>query len=319
MNPEKLNQLFELATGSSKQTATPKAVVKTRSQDNAKKVKAKYGSYKGTYTSPAEAWATWYENSMSNIDSDNADDIWSFAEQNHPQGKDAARDYLRRKVEPTNDPFVDETTLRNQMTKAPSWFVEENMPKLNQLGATVSNQNLVKARRIYSESFKKNLQKLDLGGLDPDVPLEVHINDLVKIEMMGSTEMASVVNGRLAVATQDGNIQPAFMIDQPQDLSTDSELGLISQIVPAIAEPIMKLAMKNAVDLQAMDNRMASGATAKMLKDGLPVEQWGDAFSILGNNDIETALGGAAVKDDLGYEELLRLTAEANTMYGGQQ
>jgi len=314
MNQDKLNKLFNLATGNRVTDRSVKAVTNTAAKSAAKKIKSKLGGYRGAYVSPAEAWARWYEDSKKEMTSDNVDDVWKFAEENHPSGPDAARDYLRSQVPTERDPFLEESNLRETLTKSPSWFVQEQMPRMNKLGATVSNQNLVKARKIYGETLKSALMKLPLEELDPDVPLEVHLKDLEKLELFGSVDAASIVNGRFAIADSDGNIKPAFMLDG--DAVEDS--SFVSSVVPQIAEPILSSALSTARDEISLNNKAASGVAIDMLKKGMPVDQWGDAFSLAGSNDMETALSGLAVKDGLGFEDVIRLAAEGKAMYGEQ-
>jgi hypothetical protein len=324
MNQEKLNKLFQLATGKGKAKEEVKKYVNNASRKKADKAKSSYKGYKGSYTDPITAWTRWYEDMKNNIDSSNADDVWSFAEENHPNGREEARNYLREQTKVGGNPTKRESILREQLTKSPSWLVQEKIPELNQVGALVSNQNLVKARKIYASVFEKNLTKLPLQELDPDVPTEVHVNDLLKLELLGSVEVARIVNGRFAVASPDGTVKPAFMLEDPSEIvemgTVDpSEMDILTNVVPEIATPLIEGALTSIRDMTDVGNRAASGAALQMLKKGMPMDQWGDAFSLIGQNDVDLGMQGLIENNDYDYQDIARLTAESRSMYGGMQ
>lgn len=319
MNQEKLNQLFELATGRRKQET--KQTISKGSINKATKAKNSFKLFAGSYADPITAWQKWYEDSRKNIDSENIDDVWKFAEDNHPNGKEEARNYLRSSAPASKNPVTAESQLRESLTKSPSWFVQEKLPELNQLGSVVSNQNLIKARQIYANSLQTTLMNLPLTDLDPDVPSEVHINDLLKLELLGSAQTASIVNGRFAISDKSGKIIPAFMLDQPSELAAGAsvdpaEMDILSDLVPEVATPIIESALSNARGSLELGNKAASGVALQMLQKGMPVEKWGDAFSLIGNNDIDAGLNGLIENNDYGYEDLIRLSSKAQSMYG---
>ena len=315
LNAEKLNKLFMLATGKETLQVQQRNLKKDLSKSKAKKIKDSLSIYKGNYKDPLTAWNKWLDDNGSDIDQDNADDIFGFAEKEFPGSPDQARGEIRNRAMSeldSSDSTVKEQRLRNQMTKAPSWLVNEMAPELDSLSASNSNKNLAKSKMIYSRTLEQKIQNLNLTELDPDVPVEVHLDEMVKLEAMGLLDTARVVNGRLTVVNPNGQIQPAFAITKDIESMgfmdpNSPENQLIFTVAPKIFKPHIEAAISNSSDSTGMTNRASSGAAIRMLRDGsLPIDEWGDALSLINENQsggIEAGLEGLVKKNPFMNED----------------
>ena len=309
LKAEQLNKLYALATGGRN---TKKEQVETIQKiDNSKTIsKAKYelAKYKGMYVDPYEAWTKWYNKIKPSIDSKTADDIWSVAESQFPGSADQAKDWLRqstKEVTSKADKASQEIAMRNEMSTSPSWLVNEMIPDLQDTSAVVSTQNLGKAKAVYKKSLEQKLDMLDLTQLDPEVPVETHIEDAIKLEMLGMLDGSSIVNGRFVSINQEGQIQPAFSI--PYDVGLG---GPELENIQSVAMPLLKNKIASAISFASaqveMGNRASGGAYIEMLKNGdLEMDEWQNAISMLGDADgvVNAGIQGMSQKNPFRSDE----------------
>lgn len=321
---EQLNKLYALATGG--KNTKQEQVSTIQKADNSKTVsKAKYelAKYKGMYVDPYEAWTKWYNKIKPSIDSKTADDIWSVAESEFPGSSDQAKDWLRQSTKGVTskaDKASQEIAMRNEMSTSPSWLVNEMVPDLQDTAATVSTQNLGKANAVYKKSLEQKLDTLNLTELDPEVPVETHIEDAIKLEMLGMLDGSSVVNGRFASVNEQGQIQPAFSISYDMGLG-----GPELENIQAVAMPILKNKISSAISFASaqveMGNRASGGAYLDMLKKGdLGMDEWQNAISMLGDSDgvIGAGISGMARKNPyMSNEDIMSSAIDINNIRRG--
>ena len=300
LNRDKLNKLYTLATGKNLTQASVKNSINLNSKQKLDTIQNKRAKYKGLYEDPYNAWVSWYRDIEKDIDTNNSDEAWKIMESNFPGSQEQARDWLRNNIkEETNsktDKYSQEILLKNKMSKAPSWLAEEMLPDLARLSNDISMQNVSKVKTVYKKDMLDKLLKIQLTELDPEVPVEVHVDDAMKLELLGLLDSATIANGRFVITNENGSIKPAFTLDISQDDTTNIGIGPEADMIREIATPIISNAVDSAInnisDTVAMDNRVASGATIDMLKRGdLDTSEWKNALSILGNKDNVISAG----------------------------
>lgn len=328
IDPNKLNKLFALASG--KPQKQEQVAVKKANNAKADKIKKSLGDYKGIYSDPVVAWNKWMGDNEKNIDSTIADDVFAHAEAQFPGSQEQARDAIRnrkRQQFDNSDPSIKEQNLRNEMTRSPSWLNEELMPELATTSNKVSSQNLFKAKTVYSKTLEQKLQKMDLSQLDPDVPAEVHVDEMVKLEAMNLLDSAKIVNGRLAVVNPDGQIQPAFALTSDFESRIDMNAPEVQTIVntaPEICKKYVDSALENTKEITGMNNRASTGAALNMLGSGeMDTSQWGDALSLLNGNTsggLTKGIEGLVSRNpNINEEEAMKHAADIYSQYGGIQ
>lgn len=324
LKADQLNKLYALATGG--KNTKQEQISTIQKADNSKKIsKAKYelAKYKGMYVDPYEAWTRWYSKMKPSIDSKTADDIWSMAEAEFPGSPDQAKDWLRQStngITSKSDKASQEIAMRNEMSSSPSWLVNEMVPQLQDTAATVSTQNLGKAKAIYKKSLEQKLDSIDLTQLDPEVPVETHIEDAIKLEMIGMLDGANVVNGRFASINEQGQIQPAFAMQMDMGLG-----GPELDNIQSVAMPILKNKISSAISLAStqveMGNRASGGAYLEMLKKGdLGMDEWQNAIAMLGDADgvIDAGISGMATKNPyMSDEDMMSSAIDINNIKRG--
>ena len=331
LNPKKLESLYRLATGRGQEEIKEKvmSLKQITAKRNTEKIRGERAKYSGLYQDPHEAWVRWYEDSKKDISSDNANEVWDIAESTHPTSPDRAKEYLRSQANKPldqKDPSIAESNLRNEMSQSPDWLVNEMSPKLAGVANVNANQNSVKVKKMYEMTLKSTLAKMNLGQLDPDVASEVHIDELIKLELLGLTDMAQIVNGRFAVADESGAVRPVYSIEDTEGVSEASpnslEMEMVYSIVPKIAKEAIGLALKAGQAKQSQDNRAVAGAAMGMLDEGMPIEEWGGAMSLMNDGTSGAINRGIAGRAKLGpqTEDQMMLDAMKITdLYGGSE
>ena len=309
LKAEQLNKLYALATGG--KNTKQEQVSTIQKADNSKTVsKAKYelAKYKGMYMDPYEAWTKWYSKIKPNMDSKTADDIWSMAESQFPGSADQAKDWLRQSTKGATtktDKASQEIAMRNEMSTSPSWLVNEMVPELQNTASAVSNQNLGKAKAVYKKSLEQKLGMLDLTQLDPEVPVETHIEDAIKLEMIGMLDGSNIVNGRFSSINEQGQIQPAFSIQYDMGIG-GPELENIQSVAMPILKDKISSALSFATSQVEMGNRASGGAYLEMLRNGdLEMDEWQNAISMLGDADgvVDAGIQGMSKKNPFTSDE----------------
>jgi hypothetical protein len=325
LKAEQLNKLYALATGKQTKENQIKEIEK---QDNSRvvsKAKNELAKYKGLFMDPYEAWTKWYSKTKATINSKTADDIWSVAEQEFPGSPDQAKDWLRQSTNGVinkQDKTAKEIALRNEMSSSPSWLVNEMVPELQNTSAIVSNQNLGKAKAVYKKMLEQRLDMLDLTQLDPEVPAETHIEDAIKLEILGLMEGASIVNGRFVTMNPQGQIQPAFSISGDMGIG-GPEMETIQEVATPILHDRISTALNIATSQVEMDNKASGGAYLDMLKNGnLEVNEWQNAISMLGdtNGVVDAGISGMVNKNPfMSDSDILSSAVDIGTLLRGNR
>lgn len=321
LNRDKFNKLLVLATGKKPTEAVKQ--VNQNSKKRGSKVKDDLSKYKGIYADPYTAWTEWYRSNKNELDSNNADDVWDFAESNFPGSRDQAREWLKNEVSTSTnsqDPAINDISLRENLAKSPSWLAEEMMPAVEQNAATVSNQNMTKAKNVYQKTVLGKLQNIDLSELDPDVAIEEHINDIVRLEAAGLANGISVVNGRFAAVSQNGQLVPAFSLNYDNSAIGDGpEIEEMYEILHPVIKPLIESAVSSSRSKMGLNNRAARGAAINMLSSGqMPISEWQNALSLLGDVDgvVDAGIKGIA-KPSMTDEEILSASVDINEFKRG--
>jgi hypothetical protein len=321
LNQNKLQKLFEIATG--QQPETQRLTAAKKKTNTLDRVKKRKDIFKSIYNDPFDAFEKWYQDSLKDVSSDNADEFWSEAEQEFPGSPDQAKDWLRSQVKKPTDPAARESSLRNTMTKAPSWLNQELSPELANTEQEVTSQNLSKSQLAYRKVLENKIQAFKFDQLDPDVPAEIHVDDMIKLELMGLLDGASIIEGRFATTNRDGSIQPAFALSNSTE-ANGVGLGPETELITKMAKPLFERAVVDGLDTgiatQEMNNRAVTGAGLQMLPN-MDVSEWSTILGAMPKQDIPAAVqqgfnrraeidpfasGEEMLADSLSIEDLLR-------------
>lgn len=225
---------------------------------------------------------------------------WKNYETMHPDGIDGAkRDFVntvKREVDMTPGVSQKEYLLRERITQTPEWARKELEPLLAQVSTTVANANLNKAQQVYvSDLYTRINAFLFEEQLDPDVAIDDHVNDMLKLEQMNMMEMASVFNGRVGILKNGQQFIPAFGLQ-------DSDQVLQNRAVtPSLGEQVLVREVglqpiKNAVESNVTKGRReietqeetAKVVATRYLRDGIyQMAAWDKAFSLIPNMPME--------------------------------
>lgn len=288
--------------------------------------KRRLESLRGVYSDPIVAWNKWIDESRDSITPENAEEMWGMAEQEFPGSVDESKNMLRSKFRDNlpSEPVARESDLRNRMQTAPSWMQEEFAPEMASVSNKVSVQNMAKSKSIYSMALEQKLAKLDLTQLDLDVPMDVHLQEIVALEAMNMLDMAQIVNGRFCIANERGQVEPAFNLlskpDVQQLLATDSpELNMVREIATRIIKPALSEAVATSRDLGSIENKAAGGAAIQALKSGnVPIDQWGDMMSMVDGNGVSAGMDGIAKKNPfMSQNDIAATSIDIANRYGG--
>ena len=289
LNPDKLNKLFIMATGKTPAIEQTKQVIQTANKSKKTRSSMNLAKMRGLYSDPFEAWTKWFRSEQRNVSMDNANDLWSEAEASFPGSPEQARDWMRSETNSLvdhPDPTIKDINLKKYLSKSPDWLSKEMLPTLAQTSATVSDQNLMKSKLAYRKLFMDKLSKIDFSELDPEVPVEVHVEDALKLEALGLLDSAQVFNGRLST-NNSGTIQPAFALDQSiQGITPGPEFKAIQEIAEPILTKEIGMALNNTTGIIEMDNKASRAVTRRMLESGnMDLSEWQNAITMLGNQD----------------------------------
>ena len=290
LNPDKLQRLFEIATG--RKPEQQRVVEAKKKASGLERTKKRKQIFKELYKDPVTAFERWYQDSLKDVNSDNADEFWVDAEADFPGSPDQAKDWLRSNVQRPTEPTNKEFTLRNTMSKAPTWLQQELSPELADAERVVASQNLSKSQVAYRKVLQDKLGKFDFTALDPDVPAEIHVADMLKMEMLGILDTASITDGRFVTLNKDGTIQPAFALNNSEDAG-GLGLGPETEIITKMAKPMFEKAVIEGLDtgaeLQSVNNRAATGAGLNMLPD-MDVSEWSTVLGAMPPEDVKGAI-----------------------------
>ena len=107
-----------------------------------------------------------------------------------------------------------EFLLRDRISNSPPWAQEILGPELAKYSTSVANANFSKASQVYSKSLGEKLNKFMINvALDPDVSVEQHTADFLRMEQLNLLDVANVVNGRVGAYDGTGQFIPGFAVE----------------------------------------------------------------------------------------------------------
>lgn len=230
-------------------------------------------------------------------------DYWKTYESMHPEGNDGAKrdfvDVTKRELGMIPGMSQKEFFLRERVTQTPDWARKELEPLLAEVSTTVANANYNKAQQVYVSDLNTRVNAfLSQQQLDPDVAIDDHVNDMLKLEQMNMMDMASVVNGRVGILKGGKQFVPAFGLNSSDQIMSDAAVNPSVQeqfVVREIGlQPIKDAVTTNVYSSRKQIERqeVTSSQIAKSyLRDGkYSVDEWDKAFSMLPDMSMEDRL-----------------------------
>lgn len=219
---------------------------------------------------------------------------WKTYEKMHPRGLDGAKsDFINVtliEMGYINGVSNKEFFLRDKVANSPEWARAVLEPELAKLSTTVANANLSKATQVYSKSLQEKLNKfITTNELDPDVSVDQHTSDLLKLEQMNLFDVSRVVNGRIGVYDQNNTFLPGFAVEKRSQIFPNDEFGTPSFAEQVLVRDAAIAPVKEAIDTRvsaqrsqiSMQERQAAMEATNMLEQGsFTIDRWGEAFSI---------------------------------------
>lgn len=181
--------------------------------------------------------------------------------------------------------------LRDKLATAPEWVKKDLEPELAKISTVVANSNFSKATKVYEKDAKERINTfLFKANLDPDVSIEDHANDMIKLEQLNLMDVAKIVNGRVGVyGSENQAFIPGFAIKDRNEVFPSDIYGAPSaeeQLkVKETVSPYFKEAVENNIYSSrrtiSREEQQANELTSKMLEEGkFTLDRWQEAFSI---------------------------------------
>ena len=221
---------------------------------------------------------------------------WKTYESMHPEGiNGATRDFVtitKKELDYIPGMAEKEFFLRERVTQTPDWAKKELEPLLAEVSTTVANANYNKAQQVYVSDLQTRVNAfLSNQQLDPDVAIDDHVNDMLKLEQMNLMEMASVMNGRVGIMKDGRSFVPAFGMTDSEQIVKDSaitpslheqfvvhEIGL-QPIKDAVTTNITS--SRNKIKIQEVTSK---NIAQQYLRQGkYDMNSWDKAFSMMPN------------------------------------
>jgi len=228
---------------------------------------------------------------------------WNKTLDLHPQGREAAKESLIWRTETEMNMFQSPTEkeffLRDKISRFPSWLTKEFSGDVQNLSFRNANSNLNKAKALYRDDLSRRLSDLSDKEMDPDVGIDAHMNDLLKLEQLNLLPVANAVNGRFGVVNKTGEFTPAFDLQDretifPKDVAGSpgiNEQLMISDLSPPLIRDYVVGNLANQRNKINLDNKTAEGVAGMMLDQGkLTPDKWGEAFSMFQKPHYETLI-----------------------------
>ena len=264
-------------------------------QDIAKIKQVSEVAFKMYPNNPVSRFNYWKKNINVDGMSNNArNEYWQTYQNIHPRGIEGAQsDFVNvtlNEVNLINGVSNKEFFLRDRIDNSPAWARTVLEPELAKLSTTVANANLSKANQIYSKSLSDKINNFILqNDLDPDVSVEQHTADFVRLEQLNLFDVANVINGRIGIYGQNNQFIPGFAVENRQQVFPKDQFG-----APSFAEQVLVRdsainPIKQAVDMKlsaqrsaiSMQERQSAMEATKLLEQGFyTLDRWGEAFSI---------------------------------------
>jgi hypothetical protein len=264
-------------------------------QDIAKIKQVSEVAFKMYPNNPVSRFNYWKKNINVDGMSNNArNEYWQTYQNIHPKGIEGAQsDFVNVTLNEVNlirGVSNKEFFLRDRIDNSPAWARTVLEPELAKLSTTVANANLSKANQVYSKSLSDKINNFILqNDLDPDVSVEQHTADFVRLEQLNLFDVANVINGRIGIYGQNNQFIPGFAVENRQQVFPKDQFG-----APSFAEQVLVRdsainPIKQAVDMKlsaqrsaiSMQERQSAMEATKLLEQGFyTLDRWGEAFSI---------------------------------------
>lgn len=284
---------------------------------------------------PDRRFSYWKKNisidGMSNIA---RNEYWKTYQNIHPRGLDGAKsDFVNVTLNEINligGVSNKEFFLRDRIDNSPAWAKEVLEPELAKLSTTVANANLSKASQVYSKSLEEKVNSFILqNDLDPDVSVEQHTADFVRLEQLNLFDVANVVNGRIGIYGQNNQFIPGFAVENRQQIFPKDQFGAPSFVEQVLVRDNAINPIKQAVDLKlaaqrsaiSRQERQSAMEATKLLEQGFySIDRWGEAFSINSESNPQDQIirglkGEIASKRITNEQELAESIYTAMTKY----
>jgi hypothetical protein len=237
----------------------------------------------------------WKRNvSLDGMSSEARNEYWKQYEQMHPRGTDGAQsDFVNvtmNELGYINGVSNKEFMLRDRIANSPPWASKVLGPELAKYSTVVANANFSKANQVYSKTLQDKMSKFTMAAdLDPDVSVDQHTSDFLRMEQLNLFDVASVVNGRVGAYDKQGQFVPGFAIAERAQIFPDDQFGMPSVAEQLIVRDTATKPIKDSIETKIINQRSdisrqerlsAMGATRMLEQGQYPIERWGEAFSI---------------------------------------
>lgn len=226
-------------------------------------------------------------------------EYWKTYETIHPRGRDGATSDLvnttLNEVGMISGVSNKEFFLRDRMASVPPWASAALEPELAKVSTVVATANFSKANQVYTKTVQDKLGKfLTSADLDPDVSVDQHTADFLKLEQMNLFDVASVVNGRIGAYDPSGKFVPGFGIDSRSRVMPNDPYGSPSAAEQTIVKDTAAQPIKEAIETKIYSQRkdiarqevQSAMQATKLLETGhYSIDRWNEAFSINPESD----------------------------------
>jgi hypothetical protein len=246
-------------------------------------------------SNPADRFNYWKKNIKTDGMSNEARNFyWKQYEQMHPRGTEGAKsDFINvtlNEVGLIGGVSNKEFFLRDRIANSPAWAQSVLEPELAKYSTSVANANFSKANQIYSKTLSEKVNKFVMNSdLDPDVAVDQHTSDFLRLEQLNLLDVASVVNGRVGAYDHKGQFIPGFAMEDRKMVFPNDPYGTPSAAEQVIVRDSATKPIKDAVETKiisqrskiSQQERQSAMEVSKLLEQGqYEIDRWGEAFSI---------------------------------------
>jgi hypothetical protein len=275
------------------------------------------------------------QNKPENMDPATKDIYWKTYEQMHPEGKvGATRDFVditKVELDTIGSNVGKEYFLRDRLVNTPVWARKELDPMLGILSANVANSNYSKSQQVYMKDLElRSMNFAAKNTLDPDVSIDSHTQDAVKLEQLNLLELGTVQEGRIGVYSEGGQFIPAFgLTDRKEIFAKDmyASPSLEEQsVVRGIAPNIIRKAVEgnlavNRNKIQSQERTGEAVASNYLTTGAFGIDKWNTAFAMLPNvsnfDKIKQGLQGEIASGRITSEkDLIRTIYQSMVNFG---
>jgi len=264
-------------------------------QDVAKIKQVAELAFKMYPNNPASRFNYWKKNiNIDGMSNTARNEYWQTYQNIHPKGTEGAQsDFVNVTLNEVNligGVSDKEFFLRDRIDNSPAWARSVLEPELAKLSTTVANANLSKANQVYSKSLSNKINNFILqNDLDPDVSVEQHTADFVRLEQLNLFDVANIVNGRIGIYGENTGFIPGFAVENRQQVFPNDQFGSPSFAEQVLVRDSAINPIKQAVDMKLSSQRSAISRqerqsameATRLLEQGFyTLDRWGEAFSI---------------------------------------